>query len=197
MKWLIGVDEAGRGPLAGPVAVCAVIVEPNFDWARLPGLTDSKQLSALKRDRLFVEAKKLRDTRSIDYSVTLVGPARIDRDGIVRAVSAGLSTTLSRLRVDPLTCEIRLDGLLTAGPRFIHQSTIIKGDVTEPVISLASIVAKVTRDRYMERLAAAYPQYGFSAHKGYGTKAHRRSIQVHGVSNVHRQTYCHRLTDMS
>lgn len=193
----IGVDEAGRGPLAGPVAVGAVLVPRDFPWRLLPGVNDSKQVSAKKREAIFMAAKALQRSGHLDYRVTLVGPSVIDRIGIAPSVRRGVARTVRSLaRDNHLACEgieVLLDGALAAPDEFVVQHTIIGGDSKERCIGLASILAKVTRDRFMVRLAARYPEYGFDVHKGYGTSAHRAGIQKHGMSAVHRQTFCTRL----
>lgn len=190
MPHLIGVDEAGRGALAGPVAVGAVCVPADFDWGLLPGVRDSKLLSPATRERLFIAANMLRREGILDFRVALVGAVTIDRSGINHAVALGISRILSRLDQDPEAVEVRLDGLLRAPAVYAHQHTIVRGDQTEPTISLASIVAKVTRDRYMVRLAPRYEPYGFAVHKGYGTERHRAALAKHGISDVHRRYFC-------
>lgn len=189
IKWLVGVDEAGRGPLAGPVAVGVVKVPVDFDWGLIPGVGDSKQIAAEKREALFRRAKDLRYHRQLDFAVAMVGPSVIDEKGIVYAVNVAMVRCIKRLELDPATCHIRLDGSLQAPPQF-SQETIIKGDVKEKVIGLASILAKVTRDKYMTRIARRYTQYGFAQHMGYGTKAHRQAIASYGKCPIHRVSYC-------
>lgn len=190
MRPLIGVDEAGRGALAGPVAVGAAFVPIDFDWGLLPGVRDSKLLSPTARERIFLEAQRLRRVGALDFRVALVGAATIDRSGITRAVALGIARTLRALERSPTDVEVRLDGLLRAPAAYPFQETIVRGDLTEPAISLASIVAKVTRDRHMVRLAPRYASYGFAVHKGYGTKQHRAAIAAHGISDVHRRYFC-------
>lgn len=192
-KWLVGVDEAGRGPLAGPVAVGVAVVPGNFDWAsKLPGVADSKQLTEAARERVCKEAVRLRRAGELNFAVALVGPTVIDRHGITAAVQLGIDRSLTRLSLNPAECDCKLDGLLRAPEPFHKQETIIKGDATEPVIGLASIVAKVTRDRYMVRKSAEpiFAPYRFDEHKGYGTASHRAFIQQHGMSSLHRHNYC-------
>lgn len=216
----VGIDEAGRGPLAGPVAVGVAAVPAGFEWARvLPGVGDSKKLKPEDREAIFRRAATLRQAGELDYAVAMVGSLVIDRKGIVPAIDLALTRALTRLTTGDLRRDraqeemvIQLDGGLRvpervfqkmqnssfatnqtgfeAGERTVTQETIIKGDVSEPAIGLASIVAKVTRDRYMERMATRYPAYGFAEHKGYGTKAHRAAITAHGLCEIHRQTFC-------
>lgn len=195
-QWLLGIDEVGRGPLAGPVAVGLVLVPNDLNWHSIPGVTDSKQLSALRRESIVVQAKRLSREGVLHYSVAMTSARVIDRIGIVPAIDQALRRGLrhlsKRCALIPEHVSLKLDGGLRAPKEWRYQETIIKGDVTEPVIGLASIVAKVTRDQYMSRLAtrAGYLQYDFSSHKGYGTKAHRAAIARYGLSDVHRQSYC-------
>jgi ribonuclease HII len=187
--WLIGVDEAGRGPLAGPVAVGVVKTSTAFDWEQVPGVGDSKQLKPEKREALFRRAQDLRHHRQLDFAVAMVGSSVIDEKGISYAINLAIARCFKRLDLDPTTCFVKLDGALRA-PSSFPQETIIKGDVTEPAIGLASILAKVTRDRYMQRIARRYTQYDFDIHKGYGTKAHREAIVQYGKCPIHRVSYC-------
>lgn len=204
MKWVIGVDEAGRGPLAGPVAVGVAMVPADFDWGLLLGVTDSKKLSEKKRENIFSAAQQLQKEGKLSMHVALVGARVIDRDGINTAVNRGIARALKQLEQNStIYCSkestlsreetyVKLDGGLRASKSFVHQETIIKGDQKERVIGLASIAAKVTRDRYMVRRShePVFAPYGFAAHKGYGTKAHTEAIEKHGLSLLHRTTYC-------
>jgi ribonuclease HII len=186
---LVGVDEAGRGPLAGPVSVGLVKVPVDFDWGLIEGVGDSKKLSPEKREALFRQAQDLRHHRQLDFAVAMVGSSTIDEKGIVFAIKLAMQRCIKRLKLDPATCHIRLDGSLQAPSQF-SQETIIKGDAKELAIGLASIVAKVTRDRYMHRIARQYFNYGFEQHMGYGTKAHRQAIATYGKCPIHRVSYC-------
>lgn len=188
-KWIIGIDEAGRGALAGPVAVGAVLVPHDFDFSVFSAVRDSKLLSPKVRTQVFGEVRRAR----VRHAVALVGATTIDKRGITAAVAEGIERILRRLAIDPDDVEVRLDGLLRAPEAYRFQRTIIKGDVTEPAISLASIMAKVTRDRKMERLAKDYPAYGFEVHKGYGTDHHCSCIRTHGLSAIHREYFCGRV----
>lgn len=207
-NYLLGVDEVGRGPLAGPVAVGVACVPAHFDWRELPGVTDSKRLTAAKREAIDAAARQLQAAGRLRLEVSMVSAKVIDQIGIVAAITQAMDRALRRLEttdrqphspidwtIDPTTCQVKLDGGLRAPTRYQQQETIIKGDVSEPVIGLASIVAKVTRDRYMCRLAARreYQMYGFDAHKGYGTKAHRAAIVMSGLSDQHRSSFCRRV----
>lgn len=189
IKYMVGVDEAGRGPLAGPVAVGVLVVPSGFDWKMIPGVGDSKKVSPKMRSAIFAQAQILKKQGLINYSVTLVSASVIDRKGITYAVHSGIEKSLKKLMLDPSICSVKLDGLLRAPEEFMTQKTIIKGDAKEKVIGLASILAKVTRDRYMERIAKKYPVYGFDIHKGYGTVKHRLSIKRNGASRVHRISF--------
>ena len=190
MRYLIGIDEAGRGPLAGPVAVGAVMVPVDFDWKVIEGVRDSKKLSEKKREELFARAQELQRSSALRYAVATSSVHYIDTYGIVPAVKRALTEALSRFEVEARDCRVLLDGSLHAPAQYIHQETIIRGDDSEPVISLASIMAKVTRDRLMRRLAPRYPAYGFDIHKGYGTEAHCRAIKSSGLSDIHRKSFC-------
>lgn len=196
MKYLIGIDEAGRGPLAGPVAVGAVAVAPNFDWTLVAGAKDSKQMTPKARDALYETMSLLRKGGELDFAVAFSSSSMIDEWGIVPAIKSALARCLVKLTEgSPRTSryEILLDGGLEAPAEFRNQRTIIRGDQSEPIISLASIAAKVERDRLMVRLAAKYPTYAFEKHKGYGTPAHRAAIRENGLSAIHRVSYCTKL----
>ncbi len=189
---IIGIDEAGRGPLAGPVAIGIVCVPPSFDWDVIPGVGDSKKVSAKNRETIFRRAQFLRRQGILNFVVVQISARVIDRVGITKAVSLGITRGLGRLNMNPKFADVRLDGLLHAPLEYIHQKTIIKGDVKEKVIGLASICAKVTRDRTMVCLVRMYPTYGFDIHKGYGTKAHIEAIQKYGLSKIHRRSFTKR-----
>jgi ribonuclease HII len=188
-KWLIGIDEAGRGALAGPVAVGAVLVPYDFDFSCFSACADSKVLSPKVRERVFKEVRKAK----VRYAVALVPASTIDKRGITKAVALGIERILKKLAIDPEEVDVRLDGLLRAPAAYRFQRTIIKGDVTEPSISLASIMAKVTRDRRMVRLSQKYPAYALDIHKGYGTSAHRSALKREGLSSLHRRSFCTRI----
>lgn len=190
MKYLIGIDEAGRGPLAGPVSVGAMMVPVDFDFSQLEGVRDSKKLSEKKRELLFTKFEELRDAGKISFSVAFSAADIIDSVGIVPAIRTALAETLASLGAKPEECEIRLDGSLAAPEQYKVQKTIIKGDDTEPVISMAAIAAKVTRDRYMKKISLDFPRYGFEVHKGYGTLIHRKAILKYGLSSIHRTSFC-------
>lgn len=188
-KYLIGVDEAGRGPLAGPVAVGVVKVSRDFDWELVPGVGDSKALSPENRAAVFRRAQELRHHHQLDFAVSQVGSSVIDTQGITYAIKLAMLRCIKRLKLSPDEVTFRLDGSLSA-PEEFTQATIIKGDSLWPEIGLASVVAKVTRDTYMERVARRYSLYGFEEHKGYGTKVHRAAIARYGKCPIHRVSYC-------
>lgn len=188
-KFLIGVDEAGRGPLAGPVAVGVVRVAANFDIrAAFPGVNDSKQISESLRETIYKEMEVRAKAGEISFCVRLAHASTIDRVGITKAVKKSVWSGVRSLAPDPLATRVLLDGLLHA-PDEYEQETIIKGDALLPVISLASIAAKVRRDRLMKRLALVYPEYLFEVHKGYGTKKHYEALKKWGPSDIHRLSF--------
>ena len=190
--FVVGIDEVGRGPLAGPVYVGAVLVPRNFDWRLVRGIRDSKKLTPKKREEWYGKLHGLRKTGKLDFATASSPPEMIDRRGIVPSISRALRKCLLLLNANPKKCEILLDGGLHAPEVFLMQKTIIRGDDTEPIISMASIVAKVERDSLMRRLAGRFPEYGFESHKGYGTAAHQLSIKKHGLCKLHRKTFCTR-----
>jgi ribonuclease HII len=177
---IAGVDEAGRGPLAGPVVVAAVILDPSRPIA---GLADSKALSAAKRDALALEIR----SRALAFAVCSIEVDEIDRFNILGATLLGMVRALSALAPLPLLALIdgnRLPkGLPCAG------RTIIGGDATEPAISAASILAKTVRDQRMRELEDVHPGYGFARHKGYPTSAHFEALQRLGACREHRRSF--------
>lgn len=186
---IVGIDEAGRGPLAGPVAVGAVKVGRDFNKKFFKGIKDSKQLSEEERLMWFELAKEAHRKGDLDFSVTLISHSVIDRHGITKAVHMGVKRNLLKLAVPPQGSHIFLDGLLKAPVEFEHQLTVIRGDEKIPIISLASIVAKITRDKHMQKISKKYPGYGFERHKGYATNEHRKAIALFGVTPIHRTTF--------
>ncbi len=192
MRYLLGVDEAGRGPLAGPVAVGVTRVEEGYDFSVFEGLNDSKQLSEKKREALFTILQEEVRAGRVAAVVRLVSAERIDREGIAVCIRSALHAGVRSLLPVVVEGRVYLDGSLKA-PAEYAQETIIGGDGTVPAIMLASIAAKVTRDRYMKKLAQEFPQYGFEAHKGYGTKAHYAAIEQYGPCVLHRRTFLTRV----
>jgi ribonuclease HII len=189
MKYLVGVDEAGRGPLAGPVAVGMVVVPKNFDWELIAGVGDSKQVMPKNREAIFRRAKELKRRGKLDFAVIMGRAKEIDEKGVAVVIRSCIEKALKKLKVRPEECFVKLDGALRAPSNF-KQETIIKGDSKELVIGLASICAKETRDAYMREIAKQFPAYQFDIHKGYGTAKHRKAIIKYGLSIEHRQTYC-------
>lgn len=201
-KWIIGIDEAGRGPLAGPVVVGGVAVkiqDKKQNIKVLRHIRDSKKLSAKQREEWFSILTK---HPKIEYAVVKVWPKVIDRINIAQAANLGAyrvykklnnvtsrqSSKSTRLLFERGREHTLLDGSLYL-PEHILYKTIIKGDEKIPVISAASIIAKVTRDRTMRRLHKKYPQYGFDVHKGYGTELHRKMIKKFGRAEIHRKSF--------
>ncbi len=174
-----GVDEAGRGPLAGPVVAAAVILDERQPIA---GLADSKKLTALRRERLFDEIR----AKALCCSVAEASVEEIDRLNILQATLLAMRRAVQGLRLKPAL-------VLVDGNRLpvldVPAQAIVKGDAAVPAISAASILAKVHRDRWCAEVHAQYPQYGFDAHKGYGTAAHLQALRAHGASPLHRRSF--------
>lgn len=188
---LVGIDEAGRGPLAGPVAVGVAMVKEGYDvLANFPGLNDSKKLTEKKRDVLYKVLMQEVKAGNVRVRVCLSGESVIDEKGIAYAVRSALNRGVESLLPNPKEGKVFLDGSLHASEEYT-QETIIGGDGKVPVIMLAALAAKVTRDRLMVKLGEKYPQYGFEKHKGYGTKEHLTALRSHGLSPVHRKTFVH------
>lgn len=194
-QYIVGIDEVGRGPLAGPVAVGACVIsmlnnERLTEEGFFKGIKDSKKLSKKKREEWLQKINELKVKGDLDYSVVFVSNEIIDEKGIVYSIKFALRETLKKLKINPLNSMILLDGGLKAPEEFIFQQTIIKGDEKEPVISLASITTKVARDLKMVNYSQKFPQYGFEIHKGYGTLLHRQNIEKCGLSELHRKSFC-------
>lgn len=179
-KIICGVDEAGRGPLAGPVCAAAVILPNDLE---IEGLNDSKKLSEKKREVLFDVIVE----KSIACAVSLVDNHRIDQINILEATFEAMCDAVNKLNVKP-DCAI-IDGNCEPKNLSVPCVTVVKGDSISMSVAAASILAKVTRDRLMVDLAKVYPQYQFEKHKGYGTKLHRDLILEHGASEIHRITF--------
>ncbi len=189
--YILGVDEAGRGPLAGPVSVGVVRVEEGFDvLAAFPGLNDSKKLTEKKREAIFTRLQEEIRAGNVNAVVYLTSAQKIDAEGIVPCVRAALYKGVRKLLPEPTRGKVYLDGSLHA-PKEYEQETIIGGDGKIPAIMLASVAAKVTRDRLMKKLALEHPLYGFEVHKGYGTKKHYEALREHGPCELHRLTFLH------
>lgn len=182
-KTICGIDEAGRGPLAGPVCVAAVILSEDFN---LPGLNDSKKLSAKKRNDLF-ELIKL---QALDFNIVFVDEKTIDEMNILKATLLGMKLAKNGLKIK--SDIVLVDG--NVGPNLeCKTECIVKGDNKIGSIAAASILAKVSRDKFMEKLALKYPGYAFEKHKGYGTKEHYKAINKLGICDAHRQTFCKKI----
>ena len=177
---IAGVDEAGRGPLAGPVAAAAVILPRGFSC---PGLDDSKKISPAKRDRLF---EQLTGNPEIAWAVAMADCEEIDRLNILRASHLAMRRAAESLDPHPEHCLI--DGLPVRDFPFPHDA-IVKGDGLSLSIAAASIIAKVTRDRLMGEIDREFPEFGFARHQGYGTKAHLEALRIHGPCRHHRRSF--------
>lgn len=182
-EYIAGVDEAGRGPLAGPVYAAAVILKPG---ARIDGINDSKKLSEKKREELFDVIIE----NSVAYAVYSVDEKTIDEVNILNATHMAMNGAVNSLSVRP--DFVLIDGNSIKNMTLPHE-TIVKGDAKSISIAAASILAKVSRDRYIIKMAEKYPEYGFEKHKGYGTKAHTEAILKYGPCEIHRKTFLKKL----
>lgn len=178
-QYVAGVDEAGRGPLAGPLVIAAVILPQEIF---ISGLNDSKQLSAARREALYGEIME----KALAIEVNIVSVGNIDAYNIYGATQRGMAAVLEHLPLRPQVALIDAMPVHTAG---IETVSIIHGDALSASIAAASIIAKVTRDRIMERLDKIYPAYGFAQNKGYGSGAHMQAIAAHGATKWHRRSY--------
>jgi len=176
---ICGVDEAGRGPLAGPVSAAAVILDPANP---IPGLNDSKKLSEKQRDKLALLIRE----RALAWAVAYASVEEIDRLNILQATLLAMQRAVQALSIQPQ--QVLVDGLYCPQTG-IPSEAIVKGDSKVAAISAASILAKTDRDALMLQLDAQYPQYGFSIHKGYPTAAHLAALRAHGASEVHRKSF--------
>jgi len=190
---LIGIDEVGRGPIAGPVAVgaCGVAIKDLKKIQKIfKGVKESKQLSEKQREEWFAKIQEVARVGLATYAVTFQSEKIIDTKGLSFAIKKALHVSLMKVgKGSPRQIKVLLDGGLKAPVEFTNQKTIIKGDEKEMVIALASICAKVLRDRKMNALAKKYPKYGFELHKGYGTKKHYGAIRKYGVLGIHRKSF--------
>ena len=191
MKYTVGIDEVGRGPIAGPVAVGIFVYSDKFNENEWKDVRDSKQHTEKQRDTIYEYLCEKRKKGIVNFKVAMTPPARIDKEGIIIAIQAALCGALKELNVHTKDAKLLLDGGLRAPKEFEHQETIIKGDTLERAISFASIVAKVERDSLMKELGKKYPSYGFENHKGYGTKAHFEAIKKYGLLPFHRRSFIH------
>ena len=179
-KTICGIDEAGRGPLAGPVVIASVIMPAN---SMIEGVNDSKKISEKKREKLYDQILE----EAVSYGIAIIGQDEIDEINILNATKKGLTVSLQELTEKPdLIVVDALNGIDTMG---IPYESIIKGDAKCYSIAAASILAKVTRDRIMREWDKIYPEYGFEKHKGYGTAAHIAAIKEHGLCPIHRRSF--------
>lgn len=180
LELIAGIDEAGRGPLAGPVVVGAVIMKPD---SFIEGVNDSKKISESKREKLYEQITE----EAIAWSVGIVTEKEIDELNILNATKKALSRAIEGLEKRP--DRILVDALENIDTKGIPYTSVIKGDAKMYSISAASIIAKVTRDRIMREYDEVYPEYGFAKHKGYGTAAHISAIKEHGPCPLHRRSF--------
>lgn len=179
-KYICGIDEAGRGPLAGPVVVASCILPRD---SMIEGINDSKKISEKKRERVYEEIIK----QAVSYGVGIIDESRIDEINILQATKVGLTESIKELEVVPDI--ILVDALRGINTCNIPYRSIIKGDASSYSIAAASIIAKVTRDRLMLKYDEMYPEYGFAKHKGYGTANHIAAIKQYGLCPIHRRSF--------
>ena len=180
VEYICGIDEAGRGPLAGPVVVASVIMKPD---SFIEGVNDSKKVSEKKREKLYEQIIE----EAVSYSVGIIDQNEIDEINILNATKKGLTESIKGLKVKPERIIVdALDKIDTCG---IPKMQIVKGDAKCYSIAAASIIAKVTRDRIMRQWDEVYPMYGFARHKGYGTAAHIAAIKEYGLCPLHRRSF--------
>lgn len=178
---ICGIDEAGRGPFAGPVVAGAVVLPVGL---KIEGLNDSKKVSPKKRDELFEEIQE----KAVSVGIGMSSPARIDEINILQATYEAMQHAVEDLNVVP---DLLLNDAVTIPQIPIKQVGIVKGDARSLSIAAASIIAKVTRDRLMVEYAELYPEYGFEKNKGYGSEEHRAALKAHGPCPIHRSTFIH------
>ncbi len=183
-KVICGIDEAGRGPLAGPVHAAAVILPLGLE---IEGLNDSKKLSEKKREQLF----DIICEKAVDYSIGVATQEEIDEINILNATFLAMHRAVEGLKIKPDYALI--DGNQYPKIPFVMEETVVKGDAKSMSIAAASILAKVSRDRFMLEMANEYPQYQFEKHKGYGTKLHYEMLKEYGASPIHRMTFLKKL----
>ncbi|MCI9015998.1 MAG: ribonuclease HII [Clostridia bacterium] len=180
INYICGIDEAGRGPLAGPVVVASVIMPKN---SMIEGINDSKKISEKKREELYEKIKE----EAITYAVGIISQEEIDTINILNATKKGVTSSLKEIETKPDL--ILIDALKGIDTLQIPYKSIIKGDAQVYSIAAASIIAKVTRDRIMKNWDEVYPEYGFKNHKGYGTAAHIAAIKKYGICSIHRKSF--------
>jgi ribonuclease HII len=188
-NWIVGIDEVGRGPIAGPICIGLVVMREK-NHKLLKGIKDSKKLSLKSREDWFKKIKELKKDGLLDFSYSMISSHVIDKKGIVFAINLAIARITNTMIYHSVSnVKILLDGGLKAPERYKNQETIIKGDEKIAVISAASVVAKVTRDKLMIAFARKYPEYGFERHKGYGTKEHYKKIKKYGSTELHRGSF--------
>ncbi len=185
-KIICGIDEAGRGPLAGDVFAAAVILPTGLE---IEGLNDSKKLSEKKREALFDVIIE----KAVSYGIGRASAEEIDEINILNATFLAMRRAISALQQTPDFCLV--DGNQNIRELSLPQQPVIKGDSLSPSIAAASILAKVSRDRYMKEITKDYPQYAFEKHKGYGTKLHYEMLEKHGISDIHRKSFLKKLIE--
>lgn len=195
---IIGIDEVGRGPLAGPVTVCAVscdekIYKTLFKNKNLPPVgKDSKKLKPKEREIFHKYLKQLSKDGKIEFKIVHISNKVIDKKGISFSIKEAISDCIKSLKIKK-DSKFLLDGGLKVPLEFTNQKTIIKGDEKERIIAWASILAKVSRDSLMIKASKKFPEYGFDIHKGYGTEKHINSIKNYGLSTIHRKSFCKKI----
>ena len=194
IKYVIGIDEVGRGPLAGPITLCGFVVKKSqIHKIADIGITDSKKISPQKRQKVMNKLQLLKNSGDVFWFIISRDNKHIDTNGIAISIRECVDDILKSIENDletnPNHMDIYLDGSLKASNRYFRQHTIIRGDTTHGVIGAASIIAKLYRDNVMENFDLVYPVYGFYNHKGYGTKEHYNAIKKFGVCELHRISY--------
>lgn len=190
VRFFVGIDEVGRGPLAGPVAVGVAMASEEV-IRKFKKIKESKQLTRTQREEWY---KKICLPKSgIKFTVSFISAPMIDKQGINPSIRKAVFRSLKKLSPDPMHVRVLLDGGLQAPREYLYQTTIIHGDAKETIIAIASVVAKVERDRHMIRMHKKYPAYCFDRHVGYGTKAHITAIKKHGLTPLHRVTFCKKI----
>ena len=187
-KWVVGIDEVGRGPIAGPIAVCAFILLDKKEINKLSWIKDSKKMKESMRENAYKVMKQLKRKGKVNYAVSMRDNEFIDKWGIEKATRSSIKSCLNKLRLNPNKIFVKLDGRLYA-PKEYKQETIVRGDNRVKMISCASVVAKVSRDRLMRKLSLKHPGYKFDKNKGYGSKLHYKAIKKYGITDLHRRSF--------